>query len=788
MNINVNNELERIREQEINDILEYAQCGLTATEIVEVTNYDIRYVNDIIKNSPSQINEVTTNYKEVAKDIQKMMKKDRMKFISTKEIQDYVDNNADSPHKVEIDRIESELKKLRVSVVDKFPHRREELDKEDEPVINKVVQMLKKASKAHAGQAKELEKAVKEEIDEQFSKSMIDKLKKTYGPLKGKKIPPEPLAKIFDKIDRNKNALIQLYKADIPFVSTMAMTRLMSKHNMNARTVLSLKKATQREELFISTDGDMIEESKMVDVLFKKHPKFKNAWTVVKVNNITDAEKNKAKRDSKNFMYVPSASIRDLTKAKPGDDFEFPQDNDPEGEIVKLRASHCVSEAQAVAGGKVHKFVTGNNITLNGKKYPKVEFEVINVDNAKKEVLLKALSPKQPNKKDMVRIPFRMLRRGPFTKSEVNETKESFEVLDEAKKMDLFKYLKLSSKDKEEIDPADIDDVATEKDVANANKNIMIQLKKQIELGDKYKVEFGDKKTTRVPDKIAKAAIALYDKHRTSFQKLDYQRAISGNYKNLLALVKRGKIFQFESYEIGKDYALHGMEVTPGQEVIDYKKEKELKEVKSCPLATTDISVNTKNRDATIKNFNYGPLNVDEPGDYWKDIAKYWKTTEEAAKKSLCNNCVAFDVSPSMLECMPGETSDKDGRLGYCWMHHFKCHSARSCHTWAKGGPITTDEVSDGWEERNKPKEQTEATDNQMITTVVKKFPFVSKIKNKSTQLKVSQGAYHFMKNKGPKGEFMLKNLVTKLGKDKAMDFVQNYRQHKLRMGDEKNG
>ena len=157
MNINVNNELKKVREKEINDILEYAECGLTVKEIVEVTNYDITYVNDIIKNSPLQINEVTTNYKQVAKDIQKMMKKDRMKFISTKDIQDYVDNNADSPHKVEIDRIESELKKLRVSVVDKFPQRREELDKEDEPTVQKVVQMLKKASKAHAGQAKELE-------------------------------------------------------------------------------------------------------------------------------------------------------------------------------------------------------------------------------------------------------------------------------------------------------------------------------------------------------------------------------------------------------------------------------------------------------------------------------------------------------------------------------------------------------------------------------------------------------------------------------------------------------
>jgi len=121
-----------------------------------------------------------------------------------------------------------------------------------------------------------------------------------------------------------------------------------------------------------------------------------------------------------------------------------------------------------------------------------------------------------------------------------------------------------------------------------------------------------------------------------------------------------------------------------------------------CPPATQDLKINTKNRDATIKNYNYGPLNVDEPGDYWKDIAKYWKTTEEAAKKSVCNNCVAFDVSPRMLECMPGETSDDDGRLGYCWMHHFKCHSARACHTWAKGGPITTDKKSYDWQERAK--------------------------------------------------------------------------------------
>ena len=123
-----------------------------------------------------------------------------------------------------------------------------------------------------------------------------------------------------------------------------------------------------------------------------------------------------------------------------------------------------------------------------------------------------------------------------------------------------------------------------------------------------------------------------------------------------------------------------------------------------CPPATQDLKLNTKNRDAAIKadHIKYGPLNVDEPGDYWKDIAKYWNTTEEAAKKSNCGNCTAFDISPRMKDCMPGKTSDGDGELGYCWMHHFKCHSVRSCYTWAKGGPITEDNISHEWQDKNK--------------------------------------------------------------------------------------
>ena len=46
------------------------------------------------------------------------------------------------------------------------------------------------------------------------------------------------------------------------------------------------------------------------------------------------------------------------------------------------------------------------------------------------------------------------------------------------------------------------------------------------------------------------------------------------------------------------------------------------------------------------------------------------------------------------------EPIEDEGYLGYCWMHHFKCHSARTCYTWAAGGPISDNKVSMEWQDR----------------------------------------------------------------------------------------
>jgi hypothetical protein len=147
-----------------------------------------------------------------------------------------------------------------------------------------------------------------------------------------------------------------------------------------------------------------------------------------------------------------------------------------------------------------------------------------------------------------------------------------------------------------------------------------------------------------------------------------------------------------------------GIELKKKKQLIERLNKRLLSENEmDCPKATKDLELNSKNRNKSIEAeyIQYGPLNLNDE-EYWERYAKKWKTEPEIAKKSNCGNCVAFDISPRMDECMPGKVSDEEGRLGYCWMHHFKCHSARTCYTWAAGGAITEDSVSYEWQEKNK--------------------------------------------------------------------------------------
>jgi hypothetical protein len=119
----------------------------------------------------------------------------------------------------------------------------------------------------------------------------------------------------------------------------------------------------------------------------------------------------------------------------------------------------------------------------------------------------------------------------------------------------------------------------------------------------------------------------------------------------------------------------------------------------SCPRATTDIEENIKNRNWTIKNFAYGPLNPDVPDpSFWEKKAEMWNSDVNTVMSARCCNCAAFDQSPKVINCIIQGINEKEAadpwdvqeraNLGYCQLFKFKCAGSRTCDAWLYGGSI----------------------------------------------------------------------------------------------------
>ena len=90
-----------------------------------------------------------------------------------------------------------------------------------------------------------------EEVLNEFTNAQITSLKKDYEGLRGKTISgpsADKLRKIFDKVDKSKTALVNLLKADIPFLSMMASSRLISKYGANASQLARMRKEELEEK------------------------------------------------------------------------------------------------------------------------------------------------------------------------------------------------------------------------------------------------------------------------------------------------------------------------------------------------------------------------------------------------------------------------------------------------------------------------------------------------------------------------------------------------------------
>ena len=125
-------------------------------------------------------------------------------------------------------------------------------------------------------------------------------------------------------------------------------------------------------------------------------------------------------------------------------------------------------------------------------------------------------------------------------------------------------------------------------------------------------------------------------------------------------------------------------------------------ETSKCPPATQDIDLNLDNRQEAIENKGYGPLNPNQPNTkFWKEKVEMWKLDSiNEAKKSICGNCAAFDITRKTLNCIANGIGNDEGsedphdvidagQLGYCRFLKFKCAAKRTCDAWVVGGPLT---------------------------------------------------------------------------------------------------
>ena len=198
-------------------------------------------------------------------------------------------------------------KKKHAAYKDPKKGEREIITKEaDDPTVDDIAKGLKldkKLVKKIMGEVFDYDENI---LDENVSQQ-IKTLKTIMAPMKGKKISvdgAQKLIKIMDKFDK-KQDLIDLFKADIPFVSQSAATRLIQKFGMTGAQVNKLREEVELNE-FTKKDFDKNEDE-------NKHTE--NGVAIVNKFG-TSAEKMKmagiaARHKMKNSITIQDQQARD---------------------------------------------------------------------------------------------------------------------------------------------------------------------------------------------------------------------------------------------------------------------------------------------------------------------------------------------------------------------------------------------------------------------------------------------------------------------------------------------
>jgi hypothetical protein len=354
---------------------------------------------------------------------------------------------------------------------------------------------------------------------ESMSAAQIDKLKKAYEPMRDKRISTanaNKLSAMMDKFAKDKDVLIQLFKADIPFVSQSAVTKLIIKYNMKGA---ELNKLRER----FGVESVELDEMKSKNYALAVKGKF------VAVGSKADMRKMKKQKGGEVYM-SPGAKVGgspgkaedvDLDeklkfegKFKVGDiirSYDFKpmrdrKDNYIQGKIVKAGTMQ--------QGAKVYEIKISNDSgKTSGDRVGDIGYVPMGVSSMEYD--------------------------GRIVK--VSDVKEEVE---EGAAADARRAMRNDPDMKQRAFSKDVS--STDDDEKGASKNIMMQLRKAVSLRS-YDVEFADGKKQKVDQKIAQAVQNKYNSMRRPADKEKFQAQIAKSYKDMLKTIKSGYGEQKES-------------------------------------------------------------------------------------------------------------------------------------------------------------------------------------------------------------------------------------------------
>ena len=406
------------------------------------------------------------------------------------------------------------------------------------------------------------------ELNEKMSSAQIAKLKKAYEPMRNKKISTsnaDKLSKLMDKVGKDKEVLIQIVKADIPFVSQSAVTKLITKHNMKGAEINKFKEEFNIESV-------ELDEGRMKEL----HGYIAKGMSAAEIAK-------KMKLDVKTIKALMDEVDLDEAVLK-GRDYEY----DEKKGVVKISKKNFAKVRKDAKGTDKSK-PTMMVLTKKGTSLVPDQFEEVELDEAKKvtkkerdrledlnqhgllalkltqaygtpaEVKkIKAINKRHEQKGHIERKDQKerdAISNKYYKMAEESEVEEAYEYgtteyanhtkevtpgqeVDEASARADAKRSMRRDPSMRKQSPFSKDVSATDDDVKAASKNIIMQMRKAVSLRGKFPVQFADKKKIKIPADIAQAVQQKYNSFKKPADKEKFQAKVGKSYKDMLRALR----------------------------------------------------------------------------------------------------------------------------------------------------------------------------------------------------------------------------------------------------------